>query len=62
MSFEDQKCPACSSSSVFKIPSLSIEAHIRTHTKRAGKVVDSYISEVKKEIHQEKKDLKNREL
>tara|TARA_R100000005_G_scaffold96598_2_gene84955 strand:+ start:3540 stop:3788 length:249 start_codon:yes stop_codon:yes gene_type:complete len=62
MSFEGQACPACNSTNVFKIPSLSIEAHTRIHTSRVGKIVDSYISEVKKEIKQEKKDLKNREL
>lgn len=62
MSFENQVCPACSGTDVFKIPSLSIEAHTRIHTNRAGKIVDSYISEVRKEIQKEKKDLKNREL
>lgn len=62
MSFEDQKCPACNSTSVFKIPSLSVESHRPTNTGRVGKVVDEYIQTTRKEIKKEKKKLKRQEL
>ena len=62
MSYEGQVCTNCNSKNVFKIPSLSIEAHRRIHTSRAGKIVDKYIKDVKEEIKQDKSNLKKREL
>jgi len=62
MNFEDQKCTACDSANVFKIPSLNIEAHRRMNSSRIGRVVDEYINDVKQEVEQEKKNLRSREL
>ena len=62
MKFEDQKCIACNSANVFKIPSLNIDAHIRIHSSRIGRVVEDYIQTTKKEIKKEKKKLKRQEL
>ena len=62
MSYEDQKCNSCDSEDVFKIPSLSLNRSIQTRPVRAGKVVDEYIHDAKKEIKEEKKRLKSEEL
>jgi len=63
MSFEDQECPNCKSSNLFRVPSLgkSNNATIFKQTK-TGKVVDDYIRDVKKEVQKEKKDLRSRVL
>ena len=62
MSHEGQVCTHCDSKNVFKVPSLSIEAHSRIHSSRVGKVVDQYIKDAKQEIKQEKHKLKTREI
>ena len=61
MSFEDQDCIFCSSKKVFRIPSL-LEKATKVDKKTVGKVVDQYISDAKKEIKKEKKDLLSRNL
>ena len=62
MSFDSQTCTRCRSESVFRIPSMqeSITAPLTAH--RPGHIVGEYIEDAKKEIKQEKKDLKSREL
>tara|TARA_Y100000114_G_C11742582_1_gene319809 strand:+ start:131 stop:379 length:249 start_codon:yes stop_codon:yes gene_type:complete len=62
MDFEDQKCTACNSVNIFKIPSLNIEQHRHMHSSRIGRVVDKYINDVKQEVKQEKKNLRSKEL
>tara|TARA_B100000427_G_C15509492_1_gene595521 strand:+ start:857 stop:1105 length:249 start_codon:yes stop_codon:yes gene_type:complete len=62
MSFEEQKCIKCFSSSVFKKPSLSERIVYQPTNKRAGKVVDKYIDDVKKEVKDEKRRLSSEEI
>ena len=62
MNFEDQKCIKCNSSDVFKIPSLGKINNIVPSAPKAGKIVDEYIRDVKKEIDKEKKKLKSEEM
>ncbi len=62
MSHEGQACIHCNSENIFKLPSLSIEAHRRIHSSRAGKIVDKYIKDVKEEVKQDKRKLKEREI
>lgn len=63
MFYKDQACIKCDSKKVFKVPSL-LGTHASNHfsKKRTGAVVDNYISDVKKELASEKRDLKKREL
>ena len=61
MKFDSQLCILCNSEKVFRIPSLS-EMKISTSTAKPGKIVDEYIEDVKKEIKQEKKELRSKEL
>lgn len=62
MFFESQRCIHCYSEDVFRLPSLSERKTTKQGPKVSGKVVDQYISDVKKEIKQEKKKLKEEEL
>lgn len=62
MSFEKQECLQCQSINVFKIPSLS-EVKVNANLpSKAGKVVDEYIRDTKKEIRKEKQKLRSQEL
>lgn len=63
MSFEEQKCIGCESNDVFKVPSLSVTSKNHVGAPSApGKIVDEYIRQTKKDITQQKKELKNRSL
>lgn len=62
MSFSDQRCIACDSKDVFKVPSLNLDFKPQVKSPRTGKVVDEYIRDVKKEVQLEKKKLRSREL
>lgn len=62
MSFEDQTCTECSSTNVFKLPSLSQTRTSLKTSSRPGKVVDQYIQDVKKELKQEKINLRSEEI
>lgn len=62
MSFSDQRCIACDSEDVFKVPSLNLDFKPQVKSPRTGKVVDEYIRDVKKEVQLEKKKLRSREL
>tara|TARA_A100001015_G_C14967527_1_gene703645 strand:+ start:1469 stop:1717 length:249 start_codon:yes stop_codon:yes gene_type:complete len=62
MFFEAQRCVYCHSEDVFRLPSLSERKTTTQGSKGPGKVVDQYISDVKEEIEQEKKKLKEEEL
>lgn len=61
MSYEEQSCIKCNSSSVFKIPSLRSKPKVNLKT-APGKIVDEYIKDARVEINSEKKMLKSREL
>lgn len=61
MDYDSQVCESCGSSSVFKIPSLS-NFKSSPSTTQPGKVVDEYIRDTKKEIREDKKNLKGRDL
>lgn len=61
MSFEDQTCVECSSSEVFRVPSLAKDKQ-NNKPPKTGAIVDKYISDVRKEVEQEKTNLRNREL
>ena len=60
MNFNSQKCNFCKSESVFRIPSLpEIKARLSlNHKNKPGKIVNSYIADAKKEIKDEKNNLK----
>jgi len=62
MFFEDQKCTYCFSHDVFRLPSLSSRKSTTTSSDKPGKIVDKYISDVKEELKQERKTLKDEEL
>ena len=62
MNFEEQKCTECDSNDVFKVPSLGKINNIASSAPKAGKIVDEYIRDVKKEIEKEKKKLKSEEM
>jgi len=62
MSFEDQTCPSCDSKNVFKLPSISRRRPKQETKVRPGRIVDEYIENVKKEIKQQKLDLKTEEM
>lgn len=61
MSFEDQTCVQCNSSEVFRVPSLTKNRQDNKPSK-TGAIVDKYISDVRKEVNQEKINLRNKEL
>ena len=62
MNYEDQKCIHCGSENVFKRPALSIyEKKIRV-SQKTGDVVNQYIEDVKREIKEEKKELRKEEM
>lgn len=62
MFFEDQKCVHCYSTDIFRLPSLSSKKSITESPSKVGRVVDKYISDVKEELKQERKTLKEEEL
>lgn len=62
MSFEDQACLFCDSKNIFKLPSMSKRKVEQSTKKRAGMVVDEYIENAKKEIKQQKIDLRTEEM
>ncbi len=62
MTYVSKRCNSCDSKNVFKIPSLSLNKFVHAQPTRAGKIVDEYIYDVKKEIKEEKKRLKSEEL
>jgi putative FmdB family regulatory protein len=62
MFFEDQKCTHCFSLDIFRLPSLSSRKSAVTSPDKVGKVVDKYIADVKEELKQERKTLKEEEL
>jgi putative FmdB family regulatory protein len=62
MFFEGQRCIYCYSEDVFRLPNLSERKASPKDSKTPGKVVDKYISDVKEEIKQEKKELREKEL
>ena len=62
MSFEKQACLQCQSFDVFKVPSLSEVKVANSLPPKAGKVVDEYIRDTKKEIRKEKQKLRSQEL
>ncbi len=62
MSFEDQKCEECNSINVFKVPSLGQVKKVLKTPGKAGKIVNQYIEDMKKEVKQEKRSLRSREI
>jgi hypothetical protein len=62
MNYEEQHCVECSSEKVFKIPSLGMSKVSRSTSSKAGKIVDEYIEDVKKEVKREKLKLKSEEM
>lgn len=62
MSFEDQVCTECDSSSVFRLPSLGQTKLSFKSSGKPGKIVDQYIQDVKKELKQEKINLRSEEI
>ena len=62
MSFEDQACLFCDSKNIFKLPSMSKRKVEQSTKRRAGMVVDEYIENAKKEIKQQKIDLRTEEV
>lgn len=61
MNFDSQLCVSCDSEKVFRIPSLSDVKNL-TNTSKPGKIVNEYIEDVKREIKQEKRQLRSKEL
>ena len=61
MSFDSQVCIECGSTSVFRVPSLS-EIKKNNKVAKPGKIVDDYIRDAKKEVKEEKKHLRSKEL
>tara|TARA_B100001057_G_scaffold500275_1_gene614478 strand:+ start:15075 stop:15323 length:249 start_codon:yes stop_codon:yes gene_type:complete len=57
MSYEEQACIECGSTSVFKIPSLNTNRSHVSHKNKPGAIVDNYIKDAKKELKMEKKKL-----
>ena len=63
MFFEGQRCKSCYSDNVFRVPSLSeITKREGSSQDRPGKIVDSYIKDVKEEVKKEKDKLKKEEI
>lgn len=62
MSYDEQICIECGSTSVFKIPSLSTSKIAPPRQSKAGSIVDNYIKGAKKELKMEKKKLKREEM
>jgi hypothetical protein len=64
MNYVLENCIFCDSSDIFKIPSISITKDakkVSTTSKRPGKIVDEYIKQTKKDVEQQKRNLR-REL
>ena len=63
MFYKGQICLKCNSEKVFKLPSIqSKKKKSISSERRAGAVVDEYIKDARKDLANEKKDLKKREL
>ena len=62
MSFDEQRCIECGSENTFKIPHLQSKKSSISSKIKAGKVVDSFIEDAKKEVKQEKLKLKSKQL
>ena len=56
------KCEVCQSENIFKVPSIQQTKTANTITSKAGKIVDQYIVDTKKEIQLEKERIRKEEL
>ena len=58
MFHEQRHCILCKRvDTLVKVPSFSIAKNVDTKTSQPGKVVDQFISDAKKELKQQKKEL-----
>ena len=64
MSKEDQTCIFCNSNQIFRKPAFTIGKKENTQQTSlpVGSIVDSYIQDAKKELKQEKKSLREKQL
>ena len=64
MSKEDQTCIFCNSTQIFRKPAFTIgKKHNTDQTSSPiGSIVDSYIKDAKKELKEEKRSLREKEL
>ena len=64
MNKEDQTCIFCESKEIFKKPFFTIgkKQNTKSESRPVGSVVNSYIEDAKKEIKEEKKSLRERQL
>ena len=60
MFFEQERCIKCNTSGhLTKIPNFTIKKHIEEGTdKKVGSVVDEFIKDAKKDLKQQRKELK----